>query len=146
MDETPPVRISAFLLADHAEAVGGKLFVNGAGWDTITVASLPTQHPHLSVAVIVHVPWNQIDEEHSLEVQLRDEDGQDVLPQTMGSTFSAGRTPHMRPGDETTVTLVFNMIGIPITRVGHFEFVCYIDGAAESYVGFRVIEQDQASA
>jgi hypothetical protein len=47
--------VTTFLVADHAEAVNGKLYVSGGGWDTIGVPESPTQHPHMALAAVLRI-------------------------------------------------------------------------------------------
>src|SRR5215211_7792530 len=77
------MRLSTFLVADHAEAVGGKLYVTGGCWNSLTVPQLPSQHPHLTVAAALHLPWQATNQPHSLHLDLIDGDGQSRLPEPL---------------------------------------------------------------
>ena len=74
------------LLANHAEASGGLLYISGAGWDTITVhAPLPSEAPEGIFAVIqgtlvIRLLFHQteVDREHSFSLAVIDEDGNEI--------------------------------------------------------------------
>jgi hypothetical protein len=72
------IGITAFL-ADSAEAVNGKLYVLGAGWDQLVVSSLPAVQQRVAVGVLLQVGWNDTDAEHDATLRLETEDG-DLVP------------------------------------------------------------------
>ncbi|HVE92978.1 MAG TPA: hypothetical protein VNE62_11875 [Actinomycetota bacterium] len=134
------IRTTAFFIADHAEAVNGKLYVLGGCWDVLSVRQLPAHHPHMSVATALHVPWGSTNQVHTITVRLIDEDGHPAGPEMSGQ-FETGRPPGMRPGDETTMLLAFNMVSTPLEREGRYEFVLDVDGTELARARFRVTVQ-----
>lgn len=89
------------LLADAAQAVGGKLFILGGGWSNI-MAPAP-----FAIAVKVEVPWNLATETHEFRLELVDEDGRAVAAETIDGSmqpvvvegqFSTGIAPGTRQG------------------------------------------------
>lgn len=56
MADAPTELSVTMLLCDAAQAVGGKLFVLGAGWTQILVPDVPTP---MAIALRVLVPWDQ---------------------------------------------------------------------------------------
>src|SRR5919108_60320 len=60
------------LLCDYAEAVNGKLYVMGGGWN---VAFSSGQPINAALAILVIVPWDQTNRRHELRVELVDGDG-----------------------------------------------------------------------
>ncbi|HEV8653505.1 MAG TPA: hypothetical protein VG276_29935 [Actinomycetes bacterium] len=133
------MRLSTFLVADHAEAVGGKLYVTGGCWNSITVLQLPATHPHLTVAAALHIPWRATNQPHSLHLDLVDEDEQSRLPEPLQGKLEAGRPPGMRAGDEAIVVLTFNFDGLKLERAGIHSFVLSVDGTELSRIGFKVL-------
>jgi hypothetical protein len=133
------MRLSTFLVADHAEAVGGKLYVTGGCWNSITVLQLPAQHSHLTVAATLHIPWQATNQPHSLHLDLIDEDGQSRLPEPLEAKLEAGRPPGMRAGDEALVVMAFNFDGLKFERAGLHEFVLNVDGTELGRIGFKVL-------
>ena len=67
------------LLADAAQEVNGKLYVLGGGW-SVTGPDLPP----MSIAIKLDVPWNQSVAPHEFTLELVDEDGRAVPPESPG--------------------------------------------------------------
>ncbi|MFA5786816.1 MAG: hypothetical protein WDA71_07535 [Actinomycetota bacterium] len=136
------MRASAFFPADHAEAVNGKLYVTGGCWDRILATAIPGHHPHLSLAAVLHVNWNETDQRHAVQVEGVDEDGRQFVSSIEGQ-FQAGRPPGMRPGDESAIVMVFNLDGMPLRRAGVHEFVLRVDGQELARARFRAVPAEQ---
>jgi hypothetical protein len=133
------MRLTTFLLADHAEAVNGKLYVTGGCWNQITVSQLPAMHPHLTVAAALHVPWQATNQQHSLRLDLIDPDGHSVLPEQVQGNFETGRPPGMRSGDEAVIVIAFNFNGLEVQSAGVHDFVLEVDGTELGRIGFKVL-------
>lgn len=134
------MKLNAFFLADHAEAVNGKLYVTGGCWDRIFAVKLPTVHPHLSVVVSILVPWQATNEKHGLELALVDADGNSTLPGKIGGEFELGRPPGWRPGDDSNLVAVFHLNMIPFNSKGNYAFVLKVDGDELSRTSLKVEE------
>ena len=65
------------MLADHAQAVGGKLYISGGGWSITGPA--PTA---FAIALDMKIPWHGINIDHTLRLELLDADGQPVEIET----------------------------------------------------------------
>lgn len=137
--------LSTFLLADHAEAVNGKLYVVGGAWNRIAATQFPATHNHLSVAAVIHVPWEATNHPHSIELRLVDCDGAPVIPEPLQGKFEAGRPPGTRAGDEQLVVLVFNFDGLVFERPGSFEFHLLVDGDEKGLLRFDLVQPDGAT-
>lgn len=137
------MKLAAFFLADHAEAVNGKLYVVGGCWDNVNVSALPATHPHLSVCTALQVSWEETNRKHAFAIELVDADGRRVLPQTLGGEFEAGRPAGSRPGDWTTLVMVLNVNMLPLEQVGTYEFVLSVDGEPLGRAGFKVRQAEQ---
>jgi hypothetical protein len=139
------MRLSTFLVADHAEAVGGKLYVTGGCWNSLAVPELPAQHSHLTVAAALHLPWQATNQPHTLELDLIDGDGQSRLQEPVQGNLEAGRPPGMRAGDEVLIVITFNFDGLKFENPGVHEFVLSVDGAELGRIGFKVLVAGQAA-
>jgi hypothetical protein len=136
------MKLSTFLLADHAEAVNGKLYVVGGAWNRIAASSFPATHNHVSVAAVIHVPWEVTNQSHTIELRLVDSDGGPVIPEPVHGSFEAGRPPGMRPGDEQLVVLVFNFEGLVFERPGTYEFHLLVNGDETGLIRFDVVPSE----
>lgn len=134
------MKVKAFFLADHAEAVNGKLYVTGGAWDRIFATKFPTVHLHMSVVVGLVVPWQNTNEKHALEITLLDADGNSTLPNKLGGEFEVGRPPGWRPGDDATLIAVFHVNAVPFKAKGSYTFALSVDGAKLAETAFKLEE------
>jgi hypothetical protein len=134
------------LLADSAQAVGGKLYILGGGWSVID-AGAP-----FGIAMKVEVPWNLATDEHTLKLELLTVDGEPVyLPmESAGSDgeepnaivfedkFATGIPPGVKPGTPLDGVFALNVIGLPLEPASRYEWRLSIDGHSEDdwYVAF----------
>ncbi len=75
--------VDVALLADAVQAVRGKLFILGGGWDTLWVQRFPARHPSLAIGLRLRVPVSWASERLKLSVELQDEDGKPLLPRPL---------------------------------------------------------------
>lgn len=126
------------VLCDFAEAVNGKLYIMGAGWEQLR-ANSPAP---VAVALIVTVPWNQTNVQHELLLELTDEDGHRIAlgepPQQVVQqvTFEAGRPPGVKPGTGQNAPLALRFNALPLPP-GGYSFVVRIDNDEKARVSFE---------
>lgn len=146
------IRITA-MLADSAEAVNGKLYLLGGGWDTLAVTTLPTVQSRVAVAVLVHTGWNDTDEPHEVTLHLETEDGVRIplarnpadpsRPiDTLATRLTTHRSPLIRPGDDQTVPLTFTVNDLLLERAGGFSWVIGVDGEPAERLPMRVLVRE----
>jgi hypothetical protein len=115
------------MLADHAQAVGGKLFLSGGGWSITGSAPSPG-----AIAMDVKVPWDERDDEHELLLELLDADGQPVLvPTPLGVEPLRIETklkiegpfdPAVKPGTPLDAPFAINYGAIPLPPGARYEW------------------------
>ncbi len=118
------------MLADSAQAVGGKLYILGGGWSIAGPGPVS-----MAIAIKIEVPWDQANRQHTLRLSLVDQDGRAVMvPAPTGdraieftSNVEVGRPPGLRAGTPLDVTMAINMGSIPIPPDGRFVWQCYIN-------------------
>ncbi|MCL4370384.1 MAG: hypothetical protein M1380_05700 [Chloroflexi bacterium] len=98
--------VDFLILADRAEAVNGKLYMMGGGWDRISVADF-SQPQTLSLAMGILVPWNATNTNHNLAVRIETQDATELV--AMGLSFNAGRPPTLRPAESQRLVLAFQL-------------------------------------
>lgn len=132
------MRVTSLFLADHAQAVNGKLYVTGGAWDTINARAFPVTHPHLSVCLALEVGWEDHNRDVRVEVKLLDADGRSLLPGPVGGVTTARRGPDAEPGDTTPLLLVFNLLGLRFGGPGDNTVSVEIDGVPSGHVRLKV--------
>ena len=127
------------LLCDYAEALNGKLYIMGGGWDRL-VKMGPVA---CSVAVMLSVPWNDANIKHRLSLTLLTEDGQ-VASDAAGNEviidgeFETGRPAGIRPGSALRTPFTFRIQGLDLD-LGGYSVLLEIEGAAVARAEFDVV-------
>ena len=132
------------ILADSAVAAEGKLYLQGAAWNTLWAPEFPFRLPRLGVAIVIHVPYTATNEGHRWEVRIDHEDG-DPLPVAdappgqepdtpegkitkFGSPFTVGRPPFLPAGAEQLLSVAVNIDGIMFEKPGNYSLIVALDG------------------
>jgi hypothetical protein len=113
------------LVADRAEAVNGKLYLLGGGWDRITLTQFPGQ-ANFDVALGVLVAYTETNERHEFQLTLEDDDNQVVIGPVSGQ-FELGRPPGLKPAQAQRFTVAVRG-PFPIHRPGCYHWVVSLDG------------------
>jgi hypothetical protein len=131
---------ATLLLCDHAEAVNGKLYINGGGWNLLLRPGAPVS---IALALLVEVPWDLADQPHELRAELLTVDGDPVemdgAPVQLAATFHTGRPPGVKPGSPINVPLALNLQGLRLD-LGGYEWRLFVDGEPVERKPFQVIE------
>ena len=72
------------MLADAAQVQGGKLFVLGGGFDTISARTLPIVHRTLALAMVAEVDPDERHRDLEISISLFDEDGESMDVEAKG--------------------------------------------------------------
>jgi hypothetical protein len=89
-------------LANHAEAINGLLYLQGAGWTDIRAGVGPQgqlHSVHLGVGISILVGWNDTNVAFPLQFRIVHEDGGDPVLAGEGQ-IEAGRPPGLPAGSE----------------------------------------------
>ena len=115
------------MLADHATAVGGKLYISGGGWSITGPGPTPG-----AIAMDVKVPWDEREHEHLLLLELLDADGHPVLvptplgvqPLRIESTLQLKGPfdPAVRPGTPLDAPFAINYGAVPLGPGARYEW------------------------
>ncbi len=121
------------LLADSAQAVGGKLYILGGGWSNITPGA------PFAVTGKIEVPWNQGTDEHVWRLELVDADGYPfTLPHdgegdppalVFENKFCTGIPPGIVAGTPLDHVFAVNLgPGLPLAPGARYQWQLTIDG------------------
>jgi hypothetical protein len=120
------------LLADAAQAIAGKLYILGGGWNITGPMPVPS-----AIALYIEVPWDQTNRRHRMKLQLLTADGQPVQaqqvaeqppqPLEVGGDFEVGRPAGVVPGSPLGVSLAISIGAIPLPPNSRFVWRLTID-------------------
>jgi len=135
------------MLADAVQAVRGKLFILGGGWDTLWVRGFPARHPTLAIGLRLRVPVSWGKETLKLSVELQDADGSSLLPHPLSHDIRLP-TSEQRPAGATDVGLIrsFTFNNLVFRREGSYSFVISVDEQPVSRLRFTVRERPATDA
>jgi len=124
------------VLADSAQVVGNKLFLMGGGWDVLTInTGFPAQH-RMAIAASFRVPWNETNQKHNSEIELRTEDGQTIAK--IEGQFEVGRPPGIKGGQDQRIQFAADL-AVPINAPGTYVFAVKLEGQELHKTLFNVI-------
>ena len=137
MNDLDQVSLDYLLVADAAEAVGGKLYMLGGGWDRLLVPALPgPPAAPFAVAIGINVPWTLTNRKLSLSVDVLDADGGHIA-KLAGGEFEVGRPPGLRAG--TSQRFQIAMSARPqFEAAGRFVIQCSVDGEVLGHAAIEV--------
>ena len=126
------------ILCDFAEAVNGKLYVMGGGWNVLYAPGEPVT---MAVAAIVAVPWDQTNRPHELALELLTQDGASVEVEgealSVTGEFELGRPPGIKPGSSLNAPFVWTFAGL-VLEAGGYEWKLSLNGAPVTSRPFTV--------
>ena len=132
------MHVTTAMLADSAQVQGGKLFVLGGGFDTITAKKLPAIHRSLVVVLVVIVGPDERHRRLSLTITLLDEDGHD-MDLTAHGELLVGAPPNLPPGASSTVPMVSPFANVKLPEAKGYVFSIRHEGEELARIPFRVL-------
>jgi hypothetical protein len=129
--------IEYVVVADHAEAFNGKLYLHGAGWTDVQQPIGPGGQPgivHIGMAVSILVGWNETNRRFPLRLAIVHEDGGELVK--VDAQIEAGRPPGTTPGSDLRNMLAIGA-ELQFPKPGSYELRAEIAGKKRS-VSFRV--------
>lgn len=124
------------ILADHVDVVGNKLYLNGGGWDMLTVNSPFPVQQSLGLATAFSVPWNETNQRHSVEIEVLTADG--ITLAKAGGQLEVGRPPGLPAGQSQRAQLAVNMT-LVLEKPGTYEVVTRVEGHDDASTHFNVM-------
>jgi hypothetical protein len=125
------------LLADAVQAVDGKLYVLGGGWDTLLVGHFPVRHHTLAIGLRLRVPWSSERQQVRFDVGLQDADGTSLLPDDIHHMIDISPRDSANRQDFGVVrSVTFN--NLTFKTAGDYSFVITLDGEVVHRLRFTV--------
>ena len=135
--------IDFVMMANHAEAINGMLYMLGGGWTDHhrqIVAGQPTPASSFSIATAVYVPWSDTNRPISLTVSIENEDGAEFFK--FDGQVVAGRGPQLPPGSGQHLPLAINVV-TAFPTAGGYRVVVKLEGRDHRTWPFRVHDINQ---
>ena len=120
---------ATILLCDAAQAMEGKLYLLGAGWNSISPTPVP-----FAIALLIDVAWDEADRGHRWELRLLDSDGHAVVPTgahepiTVGGDFEVGRPAGLPEGSALRMPVAISFGPVALPAGERFVWELIIDG------------------
>jgi hypothetical protein len=130
--------VDVALLADAVQAVRGKLFVLGGGWDTLWVRSFPARHPTMAIGLRLRVPTSWRADILDLSVDLQDADGAPLLAKPLTHQVRLPAHPETSPATDFGVVRSFTFNNLLFSAEGSYSFVITVDEVSVSRLRFMV--------
>jgi hypothetical protein len=134
------------LLCDHAEAVNGKLYINGGGWSILWAARRPVT---TYLALVITVDWDETNIRHELLAELRTADGEEVImngdppmPVRAGGILEIGRPPGIKPGTSIPAPMAIGLAGL-VLDAGQYVWHVNVGTKELTRKTFQVLEPPQ---
>lgn len=135
------IQVDYFVLADAVAAIGGKHYIHGGGWDTLTTGGFPTVHPTMAAAVRLRIPWHDTNRPVEVGLDVLDADGRSILATPPGpprGTIRVGRPPELPEGDDQVIQLAFPLHNLRFAEPGRYVVTFLLAGEAVARAPFRV--------
>lgn len=140
LDPTPSLDFA--LIADAVQAVAGKLYVMGGGWDNLYVSRFPARHHTMGIGMRFRVPWAMADDHFAVSVDLVDEDGTSIFGgKQLSQRIPVRRPPYLPVGGDMPVVRAFTLNNLPFAHPGGYAYVIRVGDKEVSRVRFWVRER-----
>jgi hypothetical protein len=127
------------LICDSAEAVNGKLYILGGGWNMLYAPGTPVR---IALAILIAVPWDETNQRREMRIELVTSDGVQVLLNgqevAANAEFDIGRPPGVKPGSTLNAPFAINFDGLVLDE-GGYEFVVKIGDSIAARRPFQVV-------
>jgi len=130
------MKIDYAILADAAQAVGGKIFVLGGGWNIFRSANFPAP-VQLAIAVGVGFESSEIGVRYPVKIVIADEAGVPVVPEMSGQIETGQLTPDFPKGLPVKLPVAWN-VSFAVPRAGRYAIVISV-GSARAELSFDAI-------
>ena len=135
------MKITTAMLADSAQVQGGKLYVLGGGFDTISTKQVPVVHRNLALALVAEVGPEERHRDLEMAITLMDEDGQPVGVEAKGK-LRVGAPPNLPPGASSVVPMVSPFFNLKFDEAKGYAFIVEFEGEEIARVRFRIVLVD----
>ncbi len=130
------MRIEYALLADAAQAVGGKVFVLGGGWNLFRAANYPAP-VHLAIAMGLGFSSDEVGIKYPLNVVIADEAGVPIIPEMKGQVETGQLALDSPKGASVKIPVAIN-VNMSVPHPGTYGIVVTA-GSSTAQLSFEAI-------
>jgi hypothetical protein len=134
------MKIEYALLADAAQAVGGKVFVLGGGWNLFRSASYPAP-VQLAIAIGLGFTTDEVGIKYPLNVVIADEAGVPIIPEMKGQVETGQPAPDVPKTASVKIPVAIN-INMSLPHPGTYGIVVTA-GPSTTQLSFEAIFNGQ---
>ncbi len=128
-----PMEVPLAVLADAANVSReGKLNIFGI-FNRLTAVGFPSLHPQMQLVIVFEADAAESEQIKTVEVQMRDADGNRHL-----SIEGKLTLPKARSGHPIRINHILPLAGVPFQKSGDYEFKILVNGETKSHVPFSV--------
>ena len=131
------LEIDWLLLADWAESISGKIYIQGGGWDR-RLATAQGAPIDFSVAAGILVPWHLTNQQHQFALSFETDDGKE-LDRVEGGV-SVGRPLNSVQGQKMRIPVALRA-SIELPDLGAYRAKLTLNGAITKSVAFYIVER-----
>jgi hypothetical protein len=128
--------IEFLILADHVEAINGKLYMMGGGIENYGVLDFGAPII-VGFAVSIQVPWHATNRQHTVSVSIQSSDG--IALGGLDGQFSVGRPPTIEDGASQR-TMIAAKMPLTLPAPGTYVVLASINGQPGTRVTFRAAQ------
>jgi hypothetical protein len=130
------MQLGFLILCDRAEALDGKLYTLGGGWNTLRFPELPATF-QFSIGIALDVPWGGTNQRHDLHIHVEGPDGE-RLGEAFEVEFEAGRPAGAIAGQDQRMVLAIHTQHT-FETAGPHAAVASVDGEELGRARFHVV-------
>jgi hypothetical protein len=125
--------VSLAVLADYANVSReGKLNIMGI-FDRIYVRQLPGQFPPMQVVIRLEAHFAEMGREHTIQIQLRDPDGETIFDINGNFTPMGGQA-----GETAPLNHIIGFGNLPLKKTGGHSAVIWVNGDLKKEIPLKV--------
>jgi hypothetical protein len=129
------LEVSLAVLADYANVSReGKLNIMGI-FDRIFARQLPGQFPPMQVVIRLDAHYAEMGREHTIQVQLRDPDGDTVFDINGSFTPLGGEAGEVAP-----LNHILSLGNLPLHKPGGYTVVIWVDNDLKKEISLKVVQ------
>lgn len=142
-DQQRRPRVETLMLANHAEAVNGLLYVSGGCWTRHhrppQQAGQPIPISTFGIALVVLVPWTEANRPHTVTLTIEPEDDPDSPLIDVKGEVVVGRPARAKPGSDQRSVLAMNA-NMQFPKPGGYCLKATLSSGDARHVSFEVID------